>query len=259
MKTKLLTIFVAASLLIFLSGGLTGAAVITLTDYNSSASINTSTGMYDWTVDGVDHMWNQWFYYQIGDGASASIGTLPLLESSSDGNDADLSYGNDFFTIDVSYTLYGGSPGSGISDMAESIRIINICNEPLDFHFFQYTDFDLGATITDTGAMLANANTVVQWDESVVVAETVVTPSPNYWQIGYYPDVLNSLGTNLTNATSPLYNGDLEWAFQWDRTLAAGGSFVISKDKLIGPVPEPMTMLLLGLGLLGVGLVRRMS
>ncbi len=43
-------------------------ADIVLTDDNSTAvfDLNSSDGMKDWTVDGVDHMQRQWFWYRVG-------------------------------------------------------------------------------------------------------------------------------------------------------------------------------------------------
>ena len=55
-----------------------------ITDQNSTASIqpNTQAGMFSWTVDGVNQLSKQWFWYAMGPrGASsppASIDTLTL-------------------------------------------------------------------------------------------------------------------------------------------------------------------------------------
>jgi len=47
------------------------------------------------------------------------------------------------------------------------------------------------------------------------------------------------------------------WAFQWDFTIGADSSKQISKDKLMSPVSEPATMLLLGSGLIGLAALGR--
>ncbi len=39
---------------------------------------------------------------------------------------------------------------------------------------------------------------------------------------------------------------------EWEQSIAAGGTFIISKDKNIRAVPEAMPMLLLGFGLVGL-------
>ncbi len=50
------------------------AAPITLVDHNSSVTIDpdSQAGMHDWVVDGVDHLFQQWFWYRIGSNPEAS-------------------------------------------------------------------------------------------------------------------------------------------------------------------------------------------
>ena len=54
------------------------AALYTLTDDNSTAVIEggSSAGVGTWTIDGTDHMFQQWFWYRVGNTAEASIDTL---------------------------------------------------------------------------------------------------------------------------------------------------------------------------------------
>jgi hypothetical protein len=53
--------------------------------------------------------------------------------------------------------------------------------------------------------------------------------------------------------------GDVTWAFQWDFQLAAGDSFIISKDKYLNVtiIPEPSTLGFVALGLAVVLLRKR--
>ena len=62
--------------------------------------------------------------------------------------------------------------------------------------------------------------------------------------------------TTLTDATSPMGQGDLTWAFEWDKELGAHGSFLISKDKQIRVPDGSSSLLLLGLALTGIRLLK---
>src|SRR5438128_30207 len=62
----------------------TQAAPITLSDLNSSATIDPSlqSGMSNWTVNGTNQLFQQWFWYRTGStGQEFSIETLPLVSS----------------------------------------------------------------------------------------------------------------------------------------------------------------------------------
>ena len=247
--------------------GLIGAAdvrasVITLTDQNSTAQIDPSSqaGMYSWTVNGNDILYQQWFWYRIGAaGGQQSIDTIgaPTVTQYSPGV-AQIQYVSASLKIDITYSLEGGSLNSGAADMGEQIRITNLTSNPLDFHFFEYSDFDLMGPSNDS-ATLTNANTITQKNQVLAVAETVVTPAPNHWEIAYHPvllDQLNGGATTLTDSNTTAV-GDITWGLEWDMTIAPNSTFLISKDKQVSGVPEPGVLLLLGSGLAGALGIRR--
>jgi hypothetical protein len=262
-KFPRITAFVAMLAACALLGWATTAqAVITLTDGNSSATIDPSSqsGMNNWTVDGTNQLYQQWFWYRVGPaGGQSSIDTLgapTVVQPVS--SFAQISYAsNGLISAQVTYSLSGGTAGSGMADIAEQLRIVNTSGHAETLHFFQYSDFDLNDDPNSDSLSFVNANTVRQQNGALVLAETVVTPAANHFQGDYYANILNGLNSgspftlgDVNNVTAP---GDATWAYEWDVTLAAGGSLLISKDKQVRPVPEPASVLvwvlLGGLGL----------
>ncbi len=247
--------------------GPASADLVTLNDLNSTVEIDTSgvsAGVYSWLVDSAEQLSDQSFWYRVGDaGGEANIGTL--TQSAIKINNANLNAGNEQllvlytgagFTVTVNLTLTGGAAGSLTSDLLEVIAIANTSGEPLDFHFFQYADFDLDGTADLDAAEISGGNTARQ-NEGGVIAESVDAPTPSHYEVGLVTDTPNILDrlldgnpTTLGDLAGPV-NGDAAWAFQWDRLIPVGGTLIISKDKHISEtefVPEPATMGLLALG-----------
>lgn len=251
------------------------ARAITLTDRNSTADIflDSQAGLEDWTVDGTNYMYQEWFWYRIGTtGPEASIDTLTLTNSTlsdvngnGDNESLEANYEGLGFTLDVLWTLTGGAPGSGISDIAEVVKITNTSASTLEFYLFEYTDFDFG-DFTDDVAVFDNVNVFRQFDANVtgVISQISIDDLNPRYQISPYSELLDSLNddspTTLSN-TPPLGTlstpEDITSAWQWRFLIAPGDSVIISKDKQVeAKVPEPGTILgLLAVG--GLGMVSR--
>jgi hypothetical protein len=273
------------------------AAVVTLSSDNSSATFHTEAadggtlGLNSWIVDGTSHISQQWFWHRTGSQTREwpIDGTGPLAHVSSAALDLDGNPGNDFliaryrdgetsitpetFAVEMRYLLAGGTAGSNNSDIVEVIRIQNLGNQPLDFHLYQYSDFDLNGSAGDDKLVLTGGpiNTATQSDPINIIGETVVTPPPQRWEVGIYPAILNNLNDgdidDLSGATGPI-SGDATWSFQWDFTggfrIPAGSVAIISKDKNIRPgeggiIPEPSSVALASIGLVSglIALARR--
>jgi hypothetical protein len=242
-------------------------ATYVLTDLNSTFAVDLNNNPTQWTVDNTYQLYRQGFWFRLGDVAGTGQSSLfsePTTVQSQTANSLQLRFTHSQFTADVAWTLFGGTAGSYTSDVAESIRLRNTSGSTLHMRFFQYSDFDLNGTPGNDLLSFPNANTVDQTDPAgpVGLSETVVTPpashhqGSNSWPSLY--NLINSSSNYTLNDSNPGTAGDSEWAFEWDVDIAANGSYLISKDKHISEIPEPGSVILLGVVLLGaVGLGRR--
>lgn len=227
-----------------------------LNDGNSSVSIlaDSSPGMNGWTVDCIPQLWQQQFFFRVGNTCGESaISSLPLISSlqNSANSLTTLYRQSGQFSIEVSYTLLGGAIGSGASTLGEQIRIVNLSDSVLNFSFFQFADFDLGGAYENDTVQLGQNlvglyNSAYQFNGASYFADEVVSPGANYAEVGLSPTILARLTddnpTTLNGNAGPV-TGDATWAFQWDAAIPVGGSFGISLTKSVY-VPEPSVLVL---------------
>ncbi len=241
------------------------AAPINLSNGNSSVVINPiapgATGITNWTVNGTNEVNNISDFYSTGSGAPIAVGSLNevsaptvLNTSGGSGNDyANIIYADaaKSFQLSLTYQLTGGQPGSKVSDLGETAQIINTSSATLNYHFYEYSNFNLGGTTGGQTVTMTGGNTATQ-SGNFTVAETVVSPHPNEFQAASYPTLTTALNGSsaLTLNDTASASGDGEWANQWDVTLAPGQAYVLSADQQIrATVPEPAsTMAFLALG-----------
>jgi hypothetical protein len=237
------------------------AATITLGDLNSSLAVNDQSGaiMDSWHVDGVSQLAEMDYYYRIGAaGPEANINTIPLVGAfstdsnpftdSQDDTVAMLYRSTGVVDIEVKISLLGGQAGSGWSDVTHQVKISNTGTDALDFHLFQYADFDLGGTAGDDTVEIFSPDEVLQSDGNWQVAiSEIITPDASHWDTSISSALRDSLTDGITTVldddTGPV-SGNVEYAFQWDVTLNPGDSFIVSKDMLI--IPEPSSIALVG-------------
>jgi hypothetical protein len=265
MKTLALRTFCLSLAFVCVSAMSARGATLTLTDQNSTVLIDPTSqaGVYTWNVDGVNQLFQQWFWYRIGStGGESSIDTLSAPSGgTTSANSATVSYaGTNNLSAQVQYVLTGSSTGSGASDLQETITLTNTNtgSQSIPLHFFQYSDFDLNGSPGGDFVQFINANAVDQYkligNNKEDLSETVHTVTPHLgvtqeYQGDFYANTLNSLNdsnpTTLNNTPvvggPALGPGDMTWAYEWDYTLPAGGTLIIGKDKAISvvPVPEP--------------------
>jgi hypothetical protein len=257
-----------------------------LQDDNSLVAVHFSNGVERWDVDDTPHLGVeddealQWFWYRIGPaGAERQVNPTNLTfdaaaSQATDGNgdgwhdSAYLLYHDALgrFDVEVTVTLDGGPDGSDQSDLAEQVTVTNTGLDPLDLHFFQYADFDLGGTPDDDEILYIGRATgdvdevmvVKQADgERMLIAADVASVALAHSEAnagGVLRLELDDADADVLNDVSTA-SGNVEWAGQWDVELAPGEALQLSKDKMI--VPEPATLALLGGGAAAVLLLRR--
>jgi len=254
------------------------AQVVTLTDGNSLAQIDphSQAGMFNWSVQGLNQLYQQWFWYRVGDATGAmqhSIDTISAPVVTLYGTrEATILYTANTFTFSVDYLLTGGSvilpPGEiGNPDLGESIRIVNTRASTLAFHLFQYAHCALSGYPSSDSVQLGRNlhgffNDAFQSDPAAGLTQAITSLGANHGEVDFAPATLGRLnsvnGYNLNDNAGPVGPGDVAYAFQWDLNIAPGASAVISMDTYLMVSPEPSAPALMVCSLVAWAMRRRL-
>jgi hypothetical protein len=258
------------------------ATLINLVNGNSVTQIDpaSSAGQMNWLVDGANQIAQQWFWVKIGAGSAVPISSLsPPTLVAQNSNSVTLSYTGMGVTAQTTFTLNGGSAGSGVSDIPISINVTNNTATATSISIFEYANFDLNASAAgDLLNIVADlpAGFIQQKKGTTAITEKNSISGFDHWQGGSPASVLGPgagsvlsgiLGDSPTLSTQ-IGPGDESWAVQWNATLAAtgqiGSTFGVSKDEHITgafPAPEPSSIIIgaIGFTIGGVFAARRRS
>ena len=175
------------------------ATPINLVDQDSSVTIDPTSqaGVDNWTVDGVNQLYQEWFWYGIGSSGDSPINTLAPGYNTAwpQQFDCDL-LRFERFECWSELCLDRISSGSGQSVLSEAITLTNNSSFPMDLHFFEYSNFTLNGSTSGESVSFPNANAVDVQNGLMSLTETVATPAANEWEGDYYPTMLNELNSN---------------------------------------------------------------
>jgi hypothetical protein len=209
------------------------------------------TGLSSWNVDGGNQLNRQSFFYRVGGGQEYSLDNItstPVVTLL--GNNIEVTYANASFAVKLSYTLGGYAFGTGRSGATLGVNVINYQASPLDFHLFQYSDFDLGGSGGSEAIAFLKAlgkfNRAAQTDGSMWMTNTFVgTALPNPTPL-VEAGLVNATLLSLTDLSQTSFGGlntnagpgNVTYAIQYDLLLNANESFALSEQFSL-QVPEP--------------------
>jgi len=219
--------------------------------------------MTSWVIDGINVLNQQSFFYRTNPGGvGSSISPLSLTQLLP--NSLSATFAGSGFNVTTVYTLIGGAAGSGTSDISEQVKIQNTTSSPLVFNFFQYANF------AGSGTVILGQNSRGFFNEAfisgggLVVTEnldTGISPGANDGQVGAPATILNDItGVAGFNPNDITTTGQGAWVLEWERTIGANGSLIISKDLNAAGVtvaPEPPAWSLVSIGLIAFGAIKQ--
>ena len=234
------------------------SAPITISVGGTSITVDgeTQDGLFNWIAGGADQLSQQWIWFRQGNTPESSLDTLSLVDVAVFPSSVALAYlVTPTLGIAVRYDVSDGSQPT----INETILVQNLGTTATELSLFLYSAITVngdGTSDIATGGPAGIAQTAGGTTINVTPASIV----PNAFQIDFFPDLLDLLNdgvpTNLNNSGSGLGPSafGLSHAFQWNLTVAAGGTQEIEVTKaLIQQVPQPGTWLLLAIGLVGAG------
>lgn len=255
--TRLFTVMMQILLLLCIMATSSHAAIHTLLVKRDAVTVAEAlvddtaayTGLYSLKVDNTQRLFQQWFWYRLGaTGGELSLDTLTLKSVSppTEENPGALSLTYtlaDQFDITISYLL--AYPAGGNASVTKTVTIANISSVDISYHLFEYSDFDISSIGNDNVYVANNRiyqNSILTDTSGVtLVHESSLLPDRfdiDGAQSSVLPSLKDSNPTDLANPVPYRYEGELQFACQWDLSIPAGQSvnFTIT-DTLYPTLP----------------------
>ncbi len=206
---------------------------------------------WHWRINGVD---TREFVFHSG----AGFGFTELGSGTASGTQSWTGLGGVFNAVLTSTLTDGGVAGQAL--LVQTMTITNTGPGALSMALFNFADYDVGGTAgTDSAIQLGNIHQIT--DGSNVVQHRGV--GRDLFQVtafnALYSTVLTDVGLDDLNDTGlPFGPGDYTGAFQWNETIAIGGSVSVTSYHGINmPAPTPGALAMLGIAGLFSGRRRR--
>ena len=255
-----------------------GAQSYILAARDTSLQVNldgSSGGLTDWTIDNVDQLQSQWFYYGIGSSPVAAINTIapwstPSITTNLSGSTVTLSetYASVAQSLNTTYALQSSPVGSAKAGLTIGLTFVNNSGTNEVVNLFQYSHFVLGGGtgqfITFPGTSFPYAVNQTNLLSGTYLHGSITSPGNT---VGLVAGVYNGTEFGLPSGSPVAFDdsslsagtNNVDFGYDFSATLAPNQSITVS--ELLTVVPEPSSMALFSVGALALAAAfgRRMA